>query len=141
MRSHVHGIMSSRLLLDHSLPPLQIRERFSPNVFLPGFIFELTMLPMWCINTREVMYMALKRKQIYLDSESDRTIKKLARITRLPEAEHIRRAVADYLRRTPHATPGDQVDPLLRLIGICDSPKGPKDAALRHDTYLYGSKS
>jgi len=86
------------------------------------------------------MYMALKRKQIYLDPDSDRTIKKLARITRLPEAEHIRRAVADYLRRTPQATPG-QVDPLLRLIGICDSPKGPRDAALRHDTYLYGSKS
>lgn len=85
--------------------------------------------------------MALKRKQIYLDPESDRTIKKLARMTGLPEAEHIRRAVADYLRRTRRATPGDLGDPLLRLIGICDSAKGPKDAVLHHDRYLYGSAS
>jgi hypothetical protein len=87
------------------------------------------------------MYMRLKRKQIYLDPQNERTIKKLARRTGLPEAEHIRRAVADYLRKTRQPASSDQTDPLLRLIGICNSPKGPRDAALRHDDYLYGSRS
>lgn len=85
--------------------------------------------------------MALKRKQIYLDPESDRVIKKLARMTGLPEAEHIRRAVADYIRRTRQMASGDRADPLLRLIGLCDSPTGPRDTALHHDTYLYRSHS
>lgn len=85
--------------------------------------------------------MRFKRKQIYLDPRSEQTIKKLARKTGLPEAEHIRRAVTDYLRRTQPPTSSDRADPLLRLIGICDSPKGPRDAALRHDAYLYESHS
>lgn len=88
----------------------------------------------------EVMYMRLKRKQIYLDPQNERTIKKLARSTGLPEAEHIRRAVAHYLRRTQQPASSAKAEPLLRLIGICDSPKGPKDAALRHDAYLYASR-
>lgn len=85
--------------------------------------------------------MKLKRKQIYLDPQSEHTIKKLARRTGLPEAEHIRRAVADYLRRTQQPGSIDKADPLLRLIGICDNPKGPRDSALRHDAYLYESHS
>lgn len=82
------------------------------------------------------MYMRLKRKQIYLDAESDRRIKKLARRTRLSEAEHIRRAVAEYVcEREPAAEAKD--DPLSRLIGICGNREGPRDAALHHDAYLY----
>ena len=82
--------------------------------------------------------MALKRKQIYVDVESDLKIKKLARVTGLPEAEHIRRAIASYVSEIPDADDPDH--PLLRMIGICDSPTGPKDAAVRHDKYLYGKK-
>jgi hypothetical protein len=84
------------------------------------------------------MYMALKRKQIYVDQESDRKIKKLARATGLPESEHIRRAIASYVAGIPGLDASDH--PLLRMIGICDSPAGPKDAAIRHDKYLYGKK-
>jgi ribbon-helix-helix CopG family protein len=84
------------------------------------------------------MYMALKRKQIYVDPESDRKIKKLARATGLPESEHIRRAIASYVSGIPDSETPDH--PLLRMIGICDSPRGPKDAAVRHDKYLYGRK-
>ncbi len=35
----------------------------------------------------------LKRKQIYLDEECDRALKRLAITTRISESEHIRRAV------------------------------------------------
>ena len=82
------------------------------------------------------MYMALKRKQIYLDQESDRLIKRLARSTGLSEAEHIRRAVSKYVTQTVKV-PGKQ-HPLLRMVGICDDPEGPRDEALNHDKYLYG---
>ena len=82
--------------------------------------------------------MPLKRKQIYVDPESDRKIKKLARLTGLPESEHIRRAIASYVLSIPDTDAPDH--PLLRMIGICDSPAGPKDAAIHHDNYLYGKE-
>jgi len=84
------------------------------------------------------MYMALHRKQIYLDAERDRQIKKLARSTGLSEAEHIRRAIGLYVEDIKDVDGSGH--PLLRLIGICDSPRGPRDAAVNHDTYLYGPK-
>lgn len=83
------------------------------------------------------VHMALKRKQIYLDRESDQRIKRLARKTRLPEAEHIRRAVSDYVRRLGPTKPDDTRDPLLGLVGICKNREGPRDGALDHDRYLY----
>lgn len=85
--------------------------------------------------------MALKRKQIYLDPASDKTLKKLAQETGLSEAEHIRRAVEAYLSQHRLTAADDSTDPLLQLTGICDSPKGPKNAALHHDRYLYGRRS
>ena len=84
------------------------------------------------------MYMALKRKQVYLDTESERRIRKLARATGLSEAEHIRRAIASYVADRPEVA-GDK-HALLAMIGICDSKTGPKDAAVHHDKYLYGRK-
>jgi len=41
----------------------------------------------------------LKRKQIYLDEESDRALKRLALMTKISEAEHIRRAVKKYITK------------------------------------------
>jgi hypothetical protein len=82
--------------------------------------------------------MPLKRKQIYLDSESERRIRKLARATGLSEAEHIRRAIASYVADLPD--PEGANHPLLEMIGICDSQSGPADAAVHHDKYLYGKK-
>jgi len=82
--------------------------------------------------------MTLLRKQIYLDAERDRQIKKLARATGLPEAEHIRRAIGLYVEDMKDVDSPEH--PLLRLIGICDSPHGPKDSAVHHDKYLYGQK-
>lgn len=80
--------------------------------------------------------MSLCRKQIYLDAERDKQIKKLARRTGLSEAEHIRRAIGLYVEGMKDVDgPGH---PLLRLVGICDSPRGPRDAASNHDKYLYG---
>jgi hypothetical protein len=84
------------------------------------------------------MYMPLKRKQIYLDSESERRIRKLARATGLSEAEHIRRAIASYVSDHPQTEVGQH--PLIQMIGICDNKAGPRDAAVHHDKYLYGKK-
>lgn len=78
----------------------------------------------------------LKRKQIYLDEESERGLKQLALYTKTSEAELIRRAVRDYLARQKANIPDK--DPILDLIGLCDSPEGPTDASVQHDKYLYG---
>ena len=80
----------------------------------------------------------LKRKQIYLDEESDRALKRLALATKISEAEHIRRAVKKYVAKQK----GKMVeeDPLRDLIGLCDKPNGPTDASIHHDSYLYGKQ-
>lgn len=85
-----------------------------------------------------VMYMSLRRKQIYLDIQSERRIRTLARATGLSEAEHIRRAVASYVDDLPDTSRADH--PLVQMIGICSSDDGPSDAARHHDKYLYGRK-
>ena len=84
------------------------------------------------------MYMRMKRKQIYLDSRSERKIRTLARATKLSEAEHIRRAVVSYTADLPDAVSAQH--PLVEMIGICGHKSGLRDAAVRHDTYLYGRK-
>ena len=78
----------------------------------------------------------LKRKQIYLDEESDRALKMLAIETKISESEHIRRAVANYLLKQTTAIA--EKDPLQEIIGLCDNPHGPTDASVHHDRYLYG---
>lgn len=85
--------------------------------------------------------MSSKRKQIHLEPASDETLKEIARETGIPQAEHIRRAVRVYIDRYARTPAEDQSDPLLQLIGICDSSNGPKNAALHHDHYLSGRRS
>jgi hypothetical protein len=55
----------------------------------------------------------LKRKQVYLDEESDRALKSLAFSTKISEAEHIRRAVRKYITRLKTGIADD--DPLSGL--------------------------
>lgn len=78
----------------------------------------------------------LKRKQIYLDEESDRALKGLALTTKISEAEHIRRAVKKYIAKQKGKMAEE--DPLQKLIGLCDKADGPTDASIHHDRYLYG---
>ncbi len=80
----------------------------------------------------------LKRKQIYLDEESDRALKRLALTTKISEAEHIRRAVKKYIAKQKAKM--TEEDPLRKLIGLCDKPEGPTDASIHHDKYLYGKQ-
>lgn len=77
----------------------------------------------------------LKRKQIYLDEESDRALKTLALATKVSESEHIRRAVKKYIAKQKVKIAED--DPLKKLIGLCDKLEGPTDASIHHDKYLY----
>lgn len=81
----------------------------------------------------------LKRKQIYLDEESDRELKRLALETKVSEAEHIRRALKKYLSGQNIKITTE--DPLGKLIGLCDDPNGPSDASIHHDKYLYGKQA
>ncbi|MBW1796509.1 MAG: CopG family transcriptional regulator [Deltaproteobacteria bacterium] len=80
----------------------------------------------------------LKRKQIYLDEESDRALKRLALATKISEAEHIRRAVKKYIAK--QKAKRREADPLRKLIGLCDKPDGPTNASIHHDRYLYGKQ-
>jgi len=75
-----------------------------------------------------------KRKQIYLDEESDRALKTLSLTTKVSESEHIRRAVKKYIEKQKSEIAVE--DPLQKLIGLCDKPKGPTDASIHHDKYL-----
>lgn len=56
----------------------------------------------------------------------------------MSEAEVIRRALDEYLAKVARQA-GTEEDPLLQLIGLCDSPEGPTDASVNHDFYLYGA--
>lgn len=77
----------------------------------------------------------MKRKQLYLEEETDRALKRLAARTGRSEAFHVREALRRYLDR-----PAEQEDdPLIRLIGLVDDPEGPDDVAVNHDHYLYGA--
>jgi hypothetical protein len=67
----------------------------------------------------------LKRKQIYLDEESDRALKRLALTTKISAAEHIRRAVKKYITKQKGMMAEE--DPLQKLIGLCDKvPRTPQ---------------
>ncbi|MFH1147225.1 MAG: ribbon-helix-helix protein, CopG family [Pseudomonadota bacterium] len=81
----------------------------------------------------------LRRKQIYLDEESDQALKRLAVSTKTSEAEHIRRAIKSYITKQK-VNKLTEADPLEELVGICDNPEGPRDASIHHDKYLYGKQ-
>jgi hypothetical protein len=74
------------------------------------------------------------RKQIYLDEASDRRLRKLAAASGRSAASLIREAVGRYLQ----SRGGGTSDPLRPLIGAFSG--GPRDAAAKHDKYLYGRK-
>jgi hypothetical protein len=76
------------------------------------------------------------RKQIYIDEELEHGLKALAARTGEPEAAHVRAALRDYLESRVVAAGGG--DPLLEIIGLVDTPRGPTDVAEEHDHYLYG---
>ena len=77
----------------------------------------------------------MQRKQLYLDDETNRALRRLAARTGRSEAFHVREALRRYLGQT--SSPAE--DPLERLIGLVDDPDGPDDVAENHDHYLYGA--
>ncbi len=77
----------------------------------------------------------MRRKQLYLDEETDRALKRLAARTGRSEASCVRDALRQFLegqKTTEH-------DPLERLIGLVNDTAGPNDVAENHDHYLYGA--
>lgn len=77
----------------------------------------------------------MRRKQLYIDEESERALKRLAARTGRSEAFHVREALHRYIGEQP----SDDTDPLEALIGLVDDPHGPADVAENHDHYLYGA--
>ena len=77
----------------------------------------------------------MRRKQLYLDADSERALKRLAAKTGRSEASHVREALRRYLGEQ---SPSEH-DPLERLIGLVEDADGPDDVAEHHDHYLYGA--
>lgn len=75
----------------------------------------------------------MKRKQLYLDEETDRALKRLAARTGRSEAWHVREALRAYIERRDDRA----AHPLDRLVGLVDNPDAPTDLAVNHDHYLY----
>src|SRR5436309_3431953 len=82
----------------------------------------------------EVMYTeVVRRTQIYLDEDVDRTLRAVAAAEGRSAADLIREAVRRYLAERSE---GGVVDPILAMIGTVDGL--PSDAATEHDRDLYG---
>ncbi|MCP9491673.1 MAG: ribbon-helix-helix domain-containing protein [Solirubrobacteraceae bacterium MAG38_C4-C5] len=79
----------------------------------------------------------MRRKQLYLDDEAERGLKRLAARTGRSEAAHVRAALHEYLSRHLPVTAED--DPLEDMVGLVDDEEGPDDVAAHHDHYLYGA--
>lgn len=73
------------------------------------------------------------RKQLYIDEDLDRALKRLSGATGMSEAGHVRAALRAYVEQQP--TPED--DGLDRLVGLVPDEQGPVDVAQEHDRYLY----
>ncbi|MGE5623532.1 MAG: CopG family transcriptional regulator [Methanocella sp.] len=75
------------------------------------------------------------RKQVYLDPDSDKRLKKWAAEKGVSEAFLIREAVDSYVAGLEGEESGDAaVNPLLRLVGMHKDPI-PPDLARDHDHY------
>jgi hypothetical protein len=78
----------------------------------------------------------MRRKQLYLDEETERALKRAAARTGRSEASIVREALRRFV--VMEATTQTE-DPLERLIGLVRDPTGPDDVAENHDHYLYGA--
>ena len=76
------------------------------------------------------------RKQIYIDDDLERRLKRLAAISGEPEAVHVRAALRAFLHER---LPESADDPLDQLVGLVRAESGADDVAANHDRYLYGT--
>lgn len=74
------------------------------------------------------------RKQVYIDEDLDRALKRLSASGGVSEAGHVRAALRAYVAQQVPI----RDDALDRLVGLVPSEDGPTDAATDHDRYLYG---
>lgn len=77
----------------------------------------------------------MRRKQIYLDEESEQGLKTIALRDGCSEASLIRDAVRLFLAQEERQAPDSDENPLLGMIGLVK--RGRRDAAANHDNYLY----
>jgi predicted molibdopterin-dependent oxidoreductase YjgC len=95
------------------------------------------------IGNLKAMYI-MGENPVLSDPDVNHTIKalkKLQRLTHQPIAEHIRKALAEYLQKAEQPYRKDETQSaqrLLSLAGVCSG--GSEDLADRHDEYLYGKR-
>ncbi len=83
----------------------------------------------------------MKRKQIYISEEVEKKVKELAVLRGVPEAAVVREALERYIakstRKKSEKGENRKENPLRKLIGLFN--KGPRDASINLDHYLYGA--
>ncbi len=81
----------------------------------------------------------MKRKQVYLEEEQDRAIKRIAQQRGVSGALILREALTEYLAgHEPPEVERPEDHPLWGIIGMIDDAEGPTDMSINHDHYIYG---
>jgi len=82
------------------------------------------------------MLIHMIRKQVYIDEEQERGLKRMSALSGEPEAVHVRAALRAFLDAN---LPSSADDPLERIVGLVPDVEGPDDVAANHDRYLYST--
>jgi hypothetical protein len=77
-------------------------------------------------------------KQVYLNLDLDKSLKKLANASNLTESEIIILALEKYLNEKKAETAKGNENFLLSIAGL--GKNGPTNGAKYHDKYIYGRK-
>ncbi len=77
-------------------------------------------------------------KQVYLNLDLDKSLKKLANASNLTESEIIILALEKYLNEKKAETAKGNENFLLSIAGL--GKNGPPNGAKYHDKYIYGRK-
>lgn len=84
--------------------------------------------------------MKMRRTQLYLDDETHRLAAWQARMFGTTISEVLRQSVKTYVKPWPKKNPEEFIRWIKELNKKYPTPKGtPRDLALEHDHYLYGT--
>ncbi|NMB12419.1 MAG: ribbon-helix-helix protein, CopG family [Firmicutes bacterium] len=76
----------------------------------------------------------MQRMQFYIEPELRNDLEALAKHRNVSMAELIREAIRGFVIRE---MPKREMDPILDIIGMIESPDGPTDVGKNHDRYIY----
>jgi hypothetical protein len=85
------------------------------------------------------MKKAMVRKQIYLDADQEKQLRRVAKRLRCSEAQILREALDRHLGLTPKRVDAPENDSIWTMVGAWSSDTG--DLSERVDAILYDSES